>query len=152
MKTCPYCHHDVASDAMFCVHCGKPIEKQTEKIEKKLNKKERTQIKSMEVKKEKAPKNLWWTFAILLFLIGLVVFDGIMAIIFNEAGWSYKIVFMLSACLYVFAIICSTISLLTDSKATKNNLEPTGNTIASIAVIAMSLYVMLVNIQQIILK
>lgn len=159
MKVCSYCHSDNISEALFCVSCGKEFLVEGPELDKdelrKLTKKERAlkqkQLEEEQVKK-KAPRNHFGTLGIILLLIALVVFDGILGMIFNAINLDYKIVFVISTFIYILGIVSSSYSILIDNKAKKTGLEPSGNITLSIAGIVISLYIILVNIQQVILK
>lgn len=155
MKVCPYCHQDLPDDSTFCTHCGKSLEDvQEKKTEEKLTKRQRSeqekQVKQEQL--EQAKRNQWTIFGVILFLVGLVVFDGILATVFNSFKMDYKIIFIISTILYMGAIGCGVVSILTDRKSRKENKIPAGNGMLAYAEIVISFYVMLVNIQQILLK
>lgn len=151
MKVCPYCRHDLPDDSTFCVHCGKPVEAKKEEP-KKTTKRQRTSYEKEKVVLEKAKRNIWTPLGVILFLVGLVVFDGILATVFNSFKMDYKIIFIISTILYLGAIACGVLSILEDRKARKENKVPAGNGMLAYAEIVISFYVMLVNVQQILLK
>lgn len=152
MKSCPYCRHDLPNDAVFCVHCGKTIEVIKEEKEQKMTKRQRSSTESKAVQLEKANRNYWTPFGIILFLVALLGFDGVLAMIFNSMNMDYNVVFVISAIIYVGTVFCGVMSILTDHKAKKENKQPTGNAMLAYAEIILSVYIVLTNVQQVILK
>lgn len=152
MKTCPYCRQDLPDDATFCTHCGKPLEQVKEEVEQKLTKRERAKVEKEKIEKEKAERNIWTVLGVVLFLVALIGFDGIIAMIFNGMHWNYKIVFGISSLLYIGVIGCGIKAILVDRQSKKDNKEPSGNSMLSYAEIVLSLYIVLVNVQQVLMK
>ena len=152
MKSCPYCRHDLPEDAIFCIHCGKPIEMIKEEKASKLTKRQRAVEQSKAAPLEKAGRNFWTPLGIILFLVALLGFDGVLATILNSLGMEYTIVFIVSAIIYVGTVFCGVMSILTDRKSKKENKQPAGNAMLAYAEIILSVYIVLTNVQQILLK
>lgn len=150
MKICPHCYYDLPDDATFCTHCGKPIE--TIKKDIKLTKKERAKIQSIEVKKEKAEKNIWNSLGLFVFLLAFIGLDWVLGMIFNTLNWEYKIIYIISSIFYLIVLGCAIMSIRADRKAKKEGKEAYGNAGIPVALISFSSYIMLMNVQAIILK
>lgn len=153
MKVCPYCRTDLPDDTIYCSHCGKPIEEHKEaSIDKNASKKERADKQRQVQKDESAPKNVWISFGIILFLVGLIGFDFILGMIFNSMHWNYKIIYIISTVLYIGAIVCGVMALVKDHRAKKQGISINSNYPMATAEIVISLYIILVNMQQIVMK
>lgn len=152
MKSCPYCRYDLPNDAVFCSHCGKTIEVTKVTETKKTTKKQRAVEESKSIVLQKANRNFWTPLGVILFLVALLGFDGVLAMIFNSFNMDYNIIFIISAIIYVGTVFCGVMSIREDRKAKKENKQPTGNSMLAYAEIVLSAYIVLTNIQQVILK
>lgn len=152
MKSCPYCRHDLPSDAVFCIHCGKPIEIEKVVTTQKTTKKQRAQEEANAVVLQKADRNFWTPLGVILFLVALLGLDGVLAMVFNSFNMDYNIIFIVSAIIYVGTVFCGVMSILTDRKAKKDNKQPAGNAMLAYAEIILSVYIVLTNVQQVLLK
>ncbi len=88
----------------------------------------------------------------MLFLIGLIGFDFIIGTVVNALGGNVKIPYIISAIIYIIAIICGVLSLYTDKQDLKKGYEPNGNKNYAYVSIFLSIFIILVNLSQIILK
>lgn len=152
MKSCPYCRHDLPDDAVFCIHCGKPIEVVKKQKVEKQTKKQRAASEAKAAPLEKAGRNFWTPLGIVLFLVALIGFDGILATILSSMKVDYHMIFIVSAFIYVGTVFCGVMSIYTDYRSKKENKEPTGNTMVAYAEIVISAYIILTNVQQVLLK
>lgn len=150
MKVCPYCRQDLPDDTVFCSHCGKPLE-EVKKEPQKTIKKERRAKQQNNKQSEPTQKNIWTTLGIILFLLALIGFDGIIATIFNALNMDYKIIFGISLVLYACAISCGIVALIKDLQLKKQEKQTSGNYPMAIAEIVISSYIILVNLQQILI-
>lgn len=142
MKECPHCHKDLPDDSTYCYHCGKAVDEILEnKSEKKVQK----------LKKNPRP-NSWSKLGIMIFFIGLIAFDFILGTVVNAFGGNVKIPYIISMCLYIIAIICGIMSLRIDKQDMKKGYEPVGNKNYAYISIFLSIFILLVNLNQIILK
>lgn len=140
MKECPHCHKDIPHDSIYCYHCGKSIEEIEEKNEETI-------------KLKKNPrKNSWDKLGMMLFFIGLLVFDFVIGTIINAIGGNVKIPYIISLCLYIGAIVCGILSLYIDRTDLKKGYEPNGNKNFAYVCIFVSFFVALANFTQILLK
>lgn len=136
---CPYCHKEIPNDSLFCYHCGKELNQKKKKIEtKKLKKNPR--------------KNSFAKLGILLFFIALIGLDFIAGTFVNAINGNVKIPYILSLILYIIAFICGVMSLRIDKVDQKRGYEPTGNKNYAYISIFLSIFIVLVNLSQIILK
>ena len=142
MKTCPNCYKDLPDDAEFCTYCGKPLTET--KIRNKKN--EERQLK------KNTRKNTWAMLGLLLLLLGLIVFDFILAMIIDAVGGTAIFPFYISLILYMISIVCGCLSLYVDWKDKKAGYEPNGNKSYAYVCICVSLFIALVNLTQVILK
>jgi len=142
MKECPHCHKDIPNDSVFCYHCGKAIDMVPEDNKDKKNKK---------LKKNPRP-NSWSKLGLMLFFIGLLVFDFIIGTIVNALDGNVKIPYIISTFIYIIAIICGILSLYIDKKDLKRGYEANGNKNYAYISIFSSIMIILVNLSQIILK
>ena len=148
MKVCPYCHKELPEDSVFCTYCGKPLEKY---VQKEDTSSEGKSVEEKQELKENPRKNSWGKLGLMLFFIALIIFDFVLGTVFNAIGWNQKIPFYLSAVVYALSMVCGIISLVTDHKAKKNGYEPNGSYGMSIVSIVLSLFMVLINVTQVIL-
>lgn len=146
MRECPFCHKDLPDDSIFCVYCGKSLE------ESNHNQKSDQTIENKISLKKKPHLNNWGKLGISLFLGALIIFDFIIASLVAILKIDVKFVFVISLIIYVCAIICGILSLYTDYKDKKSGYEPTGNSGIALVSIFISLYVLLTNLMNVILK
>ncbi|MFV0394887.1 MAG: zinc-ribbon domain-containing protein [Coprobacillaceae bacterium] len=153
MKVCPYCREDLPDDTIYCSHCGKPIEEVKQETVKpeKQTKKERAKVEQTK-QLEPAQRNIWPSLGIILFLVGLVGFDGIIATIFNSMNMDYKIIFIISTFLYIGAVGCGVMALIKDHQSKKKGFAVNSNYPMAIAEIFISSYIILVNMQHVLLR
>lgn len=148
MKTCPYCHKDLPDDSIFCIYCGRPLEKvklkDLEKTERRLEK-EQKQSKNPQLKINPRDNN-WAKLGIFFFLVALVGFDCILSTVLNAVKMEYSFAFVISGILYALAILCGIMSFIVDYKDKKKGYEPSGSYGFAIVSIALSFYVMLANL------
>ena len=99
MKECPYCHKDIPEDSVFCYHCGKAVDEMIVKDKKTFS------------LKTNPRKNSWSKLGMLLFFIGLIIFDFIIGTVINAVkGNINSILYQLSYiynfyCLWYFIIV-----------------------------------------------
>lgn len=152
MKVCPYCRTDVPDDTVYCTHCGKPILEVKDRSQKeKETKKQRAQKQQVEHKQEEAQKNAWISIGVILFLVALVGFDGILGMLFNAMNMNYKMIFTISSFIYAGTIICGVMGIWKDYQSKKKGIPVNSNYPLAIAEIFISSYIILVNVQQILL-
>jgi len=136
---CPYCHKEIPQDSLFCYHCGKELDK------------------GKKVKKSKALKknprgNSFAKLGILLFFIALIGLDFIGGTVVSAVSGNVKIPYIISSILYVIALICGITSLKIDKEDQRKGFAPSGNKNYAYISIFLSVFVVLVNVSQIILK
>ena len=142
MKECPHCHKDIPNDSVYCYHCGKAVD---DIVESKNDKQEK------KLKKNPRP-NSWGKLGMLLFFVGMLVFDFIIGTVMNALGGNVKIPYIISMILYIGAMVCGVMSLYIDKQDLKKGYSPNGNKNYAYISIFLSLFVMLANLTQVILK
>ena len=153
MKVCPYCREDLPNDTIYCTHCGKPLEKISQALVEEKFERNNTEKGQQQVQPEvEAERNFWTSFGMGLFLIALVALDAIIATIFKAMNIDYKIIFVLSTILYIGAICCGVIAIVKDYKAKKQKRPINTNYPMALAEIFISFYIILVNVQQVLLN
>ncbi|MDD8048436.1 MAG: zinc ribbon domain-containing protein [Thomasclavelia sp.] len=141
MKECPYCHKDIPNDSQFCYHCGKELNGKKE------------EEKSKEKKLKKNPhQNSWGKLGLMLFFIGLLVFDFVISTVVGALGGNTKIPFIISLFIYIGSIVCGILSLRVDKQDRNKGYEPNGNKNYAYISIFLSIFIALVNLSQVILK
>lgn len=141
MKECPHCHKDIPEDSIYCYHCGKAIDVLPEEKKEEVKK----------LKKNPRP-NSWAKLGMMLFFIGLLIFDFIIGTIIGAIGGNVKIPYIISLCLYIGAIVCGILSLYIDKTDMKKGYESNGNKNFAYISIFLSFFVALANLTQVILK
>ncbi len=137
---CPYCQKQIPEDSIYCYHCGKKIIQGNNDTRQ-------------EIKLKQNPKvNSFGKLGLLLFFIGLIVFDFIGGTIFNAFQTHIKIPFIMSSMIYILAFICGIISMKVDHDDMKRGYKPSGNKNYAYISIFLSLFVALVNLTQVIMK
>lgn len=143
MITCPRCSKNLPDDSDFCQYCGKSITNPD--IE------ECEDAASVRLKDNPRPNNLG-RYAILLMVLTLIVFDFVLGTVFNALGWNIKGIYIISLILYAVCIALALFSLYVDHTDKKKGYEPSRNGALAIAAITVSIVIILLNLQQIILK
>jgi len=137
---CPYCQKQIPEDSIYCYHCGKNIIQENNETRQ-------------EIKLKQNPKvNAFGKLGLLLFFIGLIVFDFIGGTILNAFQANIKIPFIISSFIYILAVICGIMSMKVDHDDMKKGYEPSGNKNYAYISIFLSLFVALVNLTQVIIK
>ena len=137
MIVCPHCHKELPDDAVFCTYCGKSLiidEKKEVKSDPKL--------------KNNPLQNSFSKLGLLLFFVGLIAFDFVLATFLNATGGNTKWAFRISVVFYILSFVCGAISLLIDYSDKKKGYEPTGNKGFALVCMCLSFYVCLVNLTQ----
>lgn len=140
MRECPYCHKDIPQDSVYCYHCGKAVDEVIVK-EKEVSK-----------LKKNSRKNSWSKLGILLFFVGLIVFDFIIGTTISAIHGNIKLPYYMSLIIYVGSMVCGILSLYIDSQDKKRGYEPNGNKNYAYISIFLSLFIGLINLSQVILK
>ncbi|MBQ3459767.1 MAG: zinc-ribbon domain-containing protein [Solobacterium sp.] len=143
MIVCPRCKKALPDDSDFCQYCGKSITDP--------NIEESPDAVGLSLKENPRPNHLG-KYAILLMILTIIVFDFVLGTAFNAFGWNIKIVYIISMILYILSILLAALSLYVDYSDKKKGYEPSQNTLYAIAAITVSIVVILLNLQQIILK
>lgn len=140
MKECPYCHKDIPEDSVFCYHCGKAVDEMIVKDKKTFS------------LKTNPRKNSWSKLGMLLFFIGLIIFDFIIGTVINAVKGNIKIPYYISLVIYITSIVCGILSLYIDNQDKRRGYEPNGNKNYAYISIFLSFFIGLVNLSHIILK
>lgn len=143
MINCPRCGKLLPDDSDFCQYCGKSI------TDPSIEESEDAAALRL---KENPRKNNLGRYGILLMILTIIVFDFILGTVFNAFGWNIKIVYIISMIIYILCILLAVFSLYVDHTDRKNGYEPSANGAYAIATITVCIVVILLNLQQIILK
>lgn len=142
MKECPYCHHDLPEDAVFCTYCGKSLNKNDKDKQDNKNK----------LKPNPHPNN-FAKLALFLVVGTVIVFDFVLAsIVSTITGSTAKWVFIISFVFYMLAITLAILSFVKDKQDKKAGYETSDNGAYASAAIIFSIFISLVNLTQVILK
>lgn len=144
MITCKHCYKNLPDDAKFCIYCGKPLKQEVKRNENSTD--------AQLLLKENERQNYYAKLGVFLFLIALIGFDFILGTVVQALGGNFKIVFYVSLIIYFVAIGLGILSIFIDRKDKKSGFRPTGNIKFSILSIVMSLYIVILNITQVIMK
>ena len=145
MIECPHCHQDLADDSDYCMYCGYAISRTAQETV------EKTQKKKVILKKNPNPNHLG-IFSLAVMLVAMIGFDFILAsIVATITNTTAKWVFSISSVLYLTAIILAAVSLWKDHLDKKSGYE-TGKSTYAIAVISVSVFTVLLNLTNVLLK
>jgi len=133
MRVCSYCQENLPEDSEYCVSCGTSL-----KID----------VDGKENEEEVIHRNVWASFGLFLFLITLIVFDGIGSLIFS----GNTTVLIISIIGYIGVLLCSILALKFESNKKKKNKAVQGNYSLVIAQMVVSILMILINIQQLTLR
>ena len=143
MITCPYCKVELPDDSVYCINCGK-------KLVKDENDKEDVFAAKQKLKKN-PNTNILAQLGLIILVSTLVFLDFVIGAIVQQYGGNVKIVFYISTVLYIGVIICGILSLLVDKNSKKNGYEPTGDKMMAYTCIVLGFYLIIVNVQNVLL-
>jgi len=130
---CKTCKQEINAQAKYCPKCGCKIEEYN--------------------KKELASRDrLFGSVSLILFGIGLLLFDGVLAMVFNANHLNVKIPFYISTIIYFVASILSFMQIVHFSRKRKADYEvPKKATTTSYAVVILSIFVILANVNSVLM-
>ncbi|MCD8027747.1 MAG: zinc ribbon domain-containing protein [Erysipelotrichaceae bacterium] len=150
MIECPHCHKDLPDDSIYCIYCGEPVKKITQKDLEKAKKRIEEEKKDPNLK-DNPRKNNWSKLGLLIFFVCLVGLDFLLATVLEAMEFNSTFVFFISFIGYVIACACGIMSLVIDYQDKKKGYQPNGNTSMAWVDICISIYIALVNLTNVIL-
>lgn len=127
MRICSYCQEKLPEDSEYCVTCGTSLKLDVDGKEEEV-----------------LHRNVLASFGLILFLITLIVFDGIAGFLFR----GNTIVFIISIIGYTSVILCSILALKFESNIKKKGEAAQSNYSIAIAQMVVSVLMILINLQQ----
>ena len=133
MRLCSYCQEKLPADSEYCVSCGTSLQ---------------IDIDGKENGEVAMHRNVWASLGLVLFLITLIVFDGVATFIFS----GNTTILIVSIIGYTSVLLCSILALKFESNKKRKMKAVQGNYSLPIAQMMISILMILISLQQLTLR